>query len=464
MDLMAGGVPLHSPESGFLFDFFGALNVAGVRYAVMRNYDSLPHSLEGSDLDILVAPEDQKSLRDILVRSIERSNAIAIGCSPVHRFFKVCMIGRNRTTNKSWWGLCIDVNVGVSFKGIEIVGMTHIGEYQRVYKAIQVLTPDLAAVLGVIKELLNNGNIPERYLRGADRAMRADWPGMNRILQPMGEQSVSIIRDLILRSGNHAHEAAQEKKLRRSLFWQSFIRSPSACLKGRILYEWSKVRRYLQPSGVVVAVLGVDGVGKSTVISAIEPVLREATHGTLEVKHLRPGLLPPLARLKGRQIEKMGPVLDPHGSKPSGLIGSLVRLIYLTTDYVLGYWLSLRPTIAKNPTVVLFDRYCYDMALDPRRFRIGLKGSVVDWFLRLIPKPDVVLCLHAEPDAIALRKQELPIEEISRQVEGLHKFAQGNPHAVLVSTEGTPEEVRDRVLEALLSFFAQRGNSIHSHD
>lgn len=461
---MTGCVPLHSPESGFLCEFFGALNAAGVRYAVMRNYGSLPHSLEGSDLDILVASEDQKSLRAILVRSIERSNGVAIGCTSVHRFFKVCMIGLNRTGNKSWWGLCIDVNVGVSFKGLEIVEMTHFKEHKQIFKGIQVLTSDLAAILGVIKEVLNNGSTPERYLSGACRAMRADWPGMNRILKPMGEQSLSILRELILKSGDLEGEKAQAKKLRLSLFWQSFIRSPSGFLKGRIFYEWSKVRRYFKPSGAVVAVLGVDGVGKSTVISAIEPILWKATHGALEVKHLRPGLLPPLAKLKGRQAVKVGPVLDPHGSKPSGLIGSLVRLIYLTVDYVFGYWFALRPLIAKQPTVVLFDRYCYDMALDPRRFRIGLEGSIVGWFLRLIPKPDAILCLYAEPNVIALRKQELPTAEISRQVKALRKFVKGNTRAVLVSTEGTPEEVRDRVLEALLKFFAQRGNGIRKHE
>jgi thymidylate kinase len=212
-------------------------------------------------------------------------------------------------------------------------------------------------------------------------------------------------------------------------------------------------------AGAIVAILGVDGVGKSTVISAIKPVLEDTTHCTVEIKHLRPGLLPPLARLKGLQATQIGPVLDPHGSTPSGVVGSVFRLSYLTMDYVLGYWLLLRPMIAKNPTIILFDRYCYDMALDPRRFRLGISRRVVDLFIRLIPKPDVVVCLHAEPEAILARKQELPLAEITRQVNALRELAQREPRAILVSTEGRIDEVRDRVLKALMDFFKRRSGN-----
>ncbi|MCR4309328.1 MAG: hypothetical protein NUW14_04795 [Deltaproteobacteria bacterium] len=456
MDLMVGRLQQASPEGYFLNAFFCALNAAGVRYAVMRNYASLPHSADGSDLDILVTPGDQETLRDILFRSIERSNGVAIGCSSTLGFFKVFAFGLNQTGIESWWGLRIDVNVGYSFRGADVIEMEHICEFQRVYNGVQVLTSDLAAVLGVLKEVLNNDHMPERYLRDADRAVRGDWARLNRILRPLGERGLALLREIILEVKDSAHVVAQAKALRRALFWQSMKKSPVSYLGNRLLHEWAKVRRYLCPSGVVIAVLGVDGVGKSTVISAIEPVLKDATHGALQIKHLRPGLLPPLARLKGKQVGQTGPVLDPHGSTPSGVFGSVFRLLYLTADYVLGYWLLLRPKVAKSPTVILFDRYCYDMALDPRRFRIGIRGRVVDWFLSLIPKPDVVLCLHADLHTIMARKQELPLAEITRQVNSLRDLAQREARAILISTEGTPEDVRDRLLKELQIEFGRR--------
>jgi len=221
-------------------------------------------------------------------------------------------------------------------------------------------------------------------------------------------------------------------------------------------YERFKLQLFENPYGFVIAILGVDGVGKSTLIDAIKPVLDKATNNALFVQHLRPSLLPPLARLKGKKAVHEGPVLEPHASPPSGIIGSLIRLVYLTLDYILGYWVKIRPKIAKQPAIVLFDRYAYDMAIDPLRFRIGLSGKVVEWFTRLAPKPDLIICLYASPEVIASRKQELPLEETRRQVKALRAFARKEPRAVLISNEGSIDEVRERVLQTLYDFFEHR--------
>ncbi len=211
--------------------------------------------------------------------------------------------------------------------------------------------------------------------------------------------------------------------------------------------------------GLVVAVLGVDGAGKSTVIKSVRLLLNSTTHYDTFVYHLRPGLLPPLARLKGKIKASGDTSLGPHGSTPSGVLGSLLRLSWLILDYVLGYWLRIRPKIADRPAVVIFDRYAYDLALDPRRFRIGLPGWVAALFARLAPRPDLIICLHAAPEVIAARKQELPIEEIRRQVEAVRDFAATHPTAVLISTDGSVEEVRERVLCALFDFFDRRAHN-----
>jgi thymidylate kinase len=231
-------------------------------------------------------------------------------------------------------------------------------------------------------------------------------------------------------------------------------------LCGWLSFECSKVNRYVWPSGVVVAILGVDGVGKSTVINGILPVLNEATHNAVSCQHLRPGLLPPLARLKGKTAVPAAPVLDPHGATPSGTLGSLLRLSYLTLDYILGYWFKIRLIIAKQPTVVLYDRYAYDMVIDPRRFRIGVSGRLASLFTRLAPRPHLIICLHAEPEVVAARKEELPLNEIHRQIDALKQFAASQPGAVLVSTNGSPEIVRDRVLQAFMDFLSTRNQNI----
>lgn len=218
-----------------------------------------------------------------------------------------------------------------------------------------------------------------------------------------------------------------------------------------------KILRLFFPPGVVVAVLGVDGVGKSTLISSLLEAVGATTGSPVVVRHLRPTVLPPLGRLVCGKAVSASNVQMPHGSNPSGMLGSLFRLTYLTVDYVLGYWLWTRPKITKEPTVVVFDRYAYDLILDPRRFRIGLSSRVAEWFAALAPKPDLIVCLHGVPEVIAARKNELTVEETRRQIEALRSFARGEPRAILVSTDNSVEDARDAVVSALMTQLRAKG-------
>lgn len=446
-----------SPESEFLRLLFCALNAANVRYAVMRNYERLPFSAVGSDLDVLILPADAVHFEKILLRSIDQAGGVVIGCAKTVGFFKVYVFGYNGSKKNDWWGLRIDVNAGLQYRGAgRLLSMRCLTSRSKQHNSIAVLPADLAAVLGVLKEVLHNGFVPDRYRDEAARAFETNWEELCLHLKPMGKKCIVLLRKMIQKESSLSSFTAQARTIRRVLFLRAFSRAPLAYMHLRFLYEWSKVQRFMNPPGVVVAVLGVDGVGKSKVISDIMPVFKAATHNAFIVKHLRPGMLPPLSRLKGLKVDASEPVLNPHGSKPSGLFGSLVRMIYYTVDYVLGYWLRIRPKIAKHPAVVLFDRYAYDMALDPRRFRIGRSVNVLKWLMRLVPKPDVIICLHAEPEVIAARKQELPLDEIRRQVNEIRAFAIGEPRAVLVSTELEAKVVRDRVLVALRDTFLDK--------
>jgi hypothetical protein len=193
----------------------------------------------------------------------------------------------------------------------------------------------------------------------------------------------------------------------------------------------------------------MDGSGKSATIGAVFPVLSAATNKMAEWGHLRPTLLPPLSCLLGMSNVQKGPTFNPHGSKPSGTLGSIFRLVYIWIDFVVGYWIKLRPKLGKSPTVLIFDRYAFDLVMDPQRFRIQLPSWLLRLAVRTVPQPDVSICLNAPVDIIIARKQELPCEELERQSVLLNDYAADNPRAVLISTDATIEEVRDRVLVSL---------------
>lgn len=186
---------------------------------------------------------------------------------------------------------------------------------------------------------------------------------------------------------------------------------------------------------LIIAFLGTDGSGKTTIMQMVLPDLEKRIGRKFIIHHLKPDLLPPLGRLRGVNHEAGWVCTNPHGSKPSGFLGSCFRLAYLTLDYVLGYWFKVRPKI-KSPDVAgwIFDRYAYDMLIDPRRFRLKLPHWMIKMALAVIPKPDVVVCLGGDAEKIHTRKPETPTEEVVRQVAELKRFCAGNNRAVWIDT------------------------------
>ena len=174
-----------------------------------------------------------------------------------------------------------------------------------------------------------------------------------------------------------------------------------------------------------IVVLGVDGAGKSTIIEGLKHVFAHRGF-KVESGHLRPGYLPPLGQIFKGSNQPKGEednFLDPHAAPPSGSFVSLIRLVYLLIDYLVGYHIVVMPKITVKNSVYISDRYFFDLAVDPSRFRIQLPNWFLDLCISFLPKPDVVLCLVADPESIVNRKPELSKVEIERQYHRLTELS-----------------------------------------
>ncbi len=308
-------------------------------------------------------------------------------------------------------------------------------------------------MIGVVKDLLYNEVLSVRYLSDASVAANnsKSWASILSALSPMGEKVLDRIRMLCINNPDSSAVVKEAKLIRRNLEYGALIDSPFMYFFNKGVYYGSRAVRIVKPPGKMVAILGTDGSGKSTMIEAVSPVLMDATHGALTVEHLRPRLLPALGSYRKNGTVEEEIVTDPHGATPSGYLVSMFRLAYYLVDYVLGYWLRVRPLISKSPTIFLFDRYAYDLLIDPKRLRIKLPACVLRTFTYLVPKPDLIICLHGDPVVLTARKKELPLSEVRRQVDALITFSKKEKKAVMVSTETTIDEARDQILQALKS-------------
>ncbi len=152
--------------------------------------------------------------------------------------------------------------------------------------------------------------------------------------------------------------------------------------------------------------VGPDGVGKSTLIDSLLAGALQS-HGTMRIRNV--GLLP-------RRTVPRVPVTEPHKDPTYPPLVSLAKVAYVYSDYLLGWFLRVRPFVRKGGWVFL-ERGWWDMAVDPTRYRMKLPSWLM-WYLgRLLPHPDLLLILEAPAEVVFERKKELPIEELRRQLE-----------------------------------------------
>lgn len=217
-----------------------------------------------------------------------------------------------------------------------------------------------------------------------------------------------------------------------------------------------QVRRFFgrvaRPTGLVVGLVGPDGVGKSTLADRLETGALGAFR-RVERFHLTPGLLPSPARLLGRRVAAVD---DPHARAPSGRVGSSARAAYLVLDTVLGWPVRVSSRRVKS-TLVIQERGLLDLTIDPRRYRLRRTPRFVARVQRLLPKPDLVLALDAPPAAVRERRQELTAVEIERQLLAWRARAELDPARVrLLDAAAVAEDVLDASLGAIDDTLANR--------
>ena len=175
--------------------------------------------------------------------------------------------------------------------------------------------------------------------------------------------------------------------------------------------------------GVWVAFLGPDGSGKTSVIEAVERLLAPQFQAVKRY-HLRPHW--------GRRRPVDAPVTDPHARPARHAAASLAKLGLWWADYVLGYATRIRPQLARA-TLVTFDRYYYDVLVDPQRYRYGGSLRLAALGGRWLPRPDVIIVLDAPAEVLRHRKREVSLAETTRQREAYRRLAVTLPNARIVN-------------------------------
>ena len=425
---------------------FKELNNKGIHYSVLRNWETLPETSGGHDIDIWVRKADLDEFI-IVLNSVAGQNG---GSMVSYIYSKDCprylFLGKE-------WGIQYDVHIeDAQYRNSSYIKGTTIENHTFLHNGVKVLAPDVDGLISFFKEVLNNATCKKNYCENATKVIiESDGSLIDSYLDCFHPATRMYIVNC-LKEKNYSNTIL--KQVRKKCV--SNIVSISAIFS----YYWQRclrVLRLFKRPGYMISVMGTDGSGKSTVIDAITPWLDEAFHHGVIYRHLRPTVIPDLGIILGKRKSEPGRVVtNPHAHKPSGLFGSLVKWGYYLIDYTFGYLKLVWPQVSFKSKLFIFDRYYYDYYVDQKRMGVSLPKWLICLGELFVPTPDMIICLGGNPQKIYERKPETSLNEVTRQVDALKSFCSKRKNGVWIDTTTSIEETISSTKDAILKMMSSR--------
>ena len=463
------------PESVFGFHLIEkilqALDSDGIHYCVLRNSDSILGSFPAGDVDILVA-KGILNLRRIYnkITSLQRTFG-----------FSIYAKGSHANVRKNLY-LSTIVNDKLYTINLEFFNEIFVYEY-KYFKSKKYNYLDTKSIL---RDRIKNGVI---YAASAEnelvhkvvdaifnkKSQHFEWLKVqidnnleNKEFRQIAEEAIgkSATNKMINTSWLSEHNELIDdleitifrhiKKYKKFPFISDFIRD-----------FWSifqHAKQYVSPGGMFCFIAGTDGSGKTAVSDGISRD-RARSFNKVHRVHLgnRPISLPSYA---GKRIDHPSNQLDHESSvnfheyklnNKRINIYQLCRFIYITFDYILHYYLVIRPLISRGD-MFLTERYFTDYVIVPERYFPFVPKWLKNLCYVFIPKPDVIIHLSVDIDLVSIRKKELPYHLIEYEISRFHKFVKQNK-CWQVSNSGELNEAIETVEKII---FSDKKRNIHT--
>lgn len=403
-------------------------------YAVMRNFEGLPHSNHARDIDIIISRKDYKKIRKDLVKLIIDSGWKIITYLNSDRLITfVCARNDGDETSIMQWDFFFDTSVF----GIKLMDATEFLQDKEFN--------------GFLWHLKTDSQFLDKYLY--DRAVNTQYPEKYKSTREATENSLEVKRKL--KSVFGREEAAEIDKIPgKKLLAKAVMHNLKKRPFGLTIDIMNFLRTFsgnyfMSRTGFSVGFTGPDGSGKTTVIDRTIERLGDVFKTAHAYYHFRPALfgnIGDVAQSAGLKKEVDRNYSDPHRGGKTSKLSSLARLGYYSVDYVIGYFLKVKSK-TRITRLVIFDRYFTDIICDARRSRIYLPPKFLNaWRKLFIPSLDYNILLTASEDTILSRKKELTPEGI-REINSRIDYLTPQKSYYKVLNESTPDAAVTTILD-----------------
>ncbi len=423
--------------SNFTSDFQTSLFVLlnkEVEYVVLRNYEGLPERNNSRDIDIAITRRDYNCIRSRLVELVEKFGWEIVTFLKSDRLVTWVLgyLGNDHDTEL----IQLDFFFNTSVFGIELLSATELIKDRRFNGKVYYPSVEIQFL--------------DKYIY--DRAVGAEYPSKYCATRKAAKDSDVVkqkIKNLFGCDSVEECDKTGERTLLIRAIGRNLRRRPFGLIGNVVRFYQSFIGNYLTSrTGFSLGFTGPDGVGKTTVINLLIESLGDVFRKAHTYFHFRPALfgnLGEVAHSAGIKKEVDRNYSDPHRGGKTGMLSSIARLCYYSVDYIVGYFLKIKPVI-RITRLAIFDRYFTDIICDSRRSRIYLPPKFLNvWRKLFIPSLDYNILLTADTKTILQRKQELDskgIEAINAKIN----YLAGKKGYYKIMNDGTPQEAVAKIL------------------
>jgi thymidylate kinase len=346
----------------------------GIHACLWRDPDEFPR-LVGFDMDVIVRPRCWRIARQSVESTLHACGWHVLACIRRGTLHTILAMRNNGCASGDDF-LQIDLHRFLTARTVPFVDLPPLFERAVLVDGAPFLSAADGATVAMLEATLMGGLPKPRIAAAFEEATRAE-PGR--------------VAELLRRAvGASAPDPGVSGWNWGKAFFQALRCRPLTFAAALWMIAWERLAAFLQPSGLVIAVSGPHGVGKSALIESLSKSARRKICLGIDVFHTRPFLLPPaaLSPTRGDQVRRR--------DRKTTAITSWMRLALVLADYWLGYWARIRPSLAKG-NLVIFDRHFLDYRVEPEIRGIGLGETVLRYANRFIPQPSLQVILLARP-------------------------------------------------------------------
>ena len=430
----------------FLTSFFSQLNIQKIQHCILRNYEGLPFENPGNDIDILMARQDAFKALSVLYNM----NEIVI-TGIAKRYYVISVFVNGVVWGNNYTSIQIDLVTLLGFKGLPFLSVkTVLSDSIIISGTSQLLKKPNSvheAIISLYSSYVVGGWIKKKYQTQVRMVFNNERKKvLNALSLSLPKPLCHFIVDGVI-SNDENLLMDKLPEIRKSLIINNFKRHPLQSLKAVLDYSAAEIKIRFTPYYVdTICFLGPDGSGKSSVISCITEMLKNTTK-EIKYKHLKPKLF---NKNNGSSI-----VTDPHAKPPRSTFISIIKIMY----WLFLYWYDRFNHKHKNLTLRIWDRYYYDLIVDPLRYRYGAPIWIAHLIAKLVPKPDLIILLDTPATVLQNRKQEVSFEEMLRQRRAYIKLMQQMNNGFIVDASQNMEKVVEETRKIIINLMARKAKN-----